>query len=323
MTHFFRRGGLVTAALAVALTVTGCISTPGGSTTTDPNAIKIGTLRGQPHLFTPFFMEQFAPEGTSYEVVVFDSSPDIKNAIVSGAIDFASVGVPSVLAGVAAGEDLRIVASEANGGYGFVGDTDIETTDDLRGRSIGYPAGATQEILLKLILQAHGIDPRNDVQLVNLPFSDMANAYQSGQIDAFLGAEVGPSIALENGAHPLTSPYETPIGGVNIAFATRNSLIDEDPEKVRTVVESLAKATDYMEANPDEWASEVVAEFGLDPDVTNRAITNIDPRWELDPQYIEQATALAQQMVDFDQISASPDMTKVFDTSFVEGVGNE
>ncbi|XVA03198.1 hypothetical protein ACQ86I_05350 [Prescottella equi] len=79
------------------------------------DVVKVGTLRGQPHLFHPFFYERFAPEGTAVDVVVFDSSPDIKNALVSGAIDFGVAGVPAFLAGSAAGQDVRLVASAADG----------------------------------------------------------------------------------------------------------------------------------------------------------------------------------------------------------------
>lgn len=305
------------AAVVVSLCAAACISSPTSVNSGNPDAIKIGTLRGQPHLFAPYVMRDHAADGATYEIVLFDNSPDIKNAVVSGAVDYAALGVPSVLAGVAAGEDVRLIASEANGGYGFVGKPSITTPSDLRGTKIGYPAGATQEILLRLLLAKNGIAD-NDVQLVNLPFSDMANAYKSGQIDAFLGAEVGPSTALHAGAHNLISPYDTPIGGVNIGFATRASTIQNNPQQVQTVVNSLKKATEYMLAHPDEWADGLVNEFGVDGAVVRTAIKNVQARWQLDPTYREQVTQLANQMVAFDQISRAPDMSKVFDTTFVD-----
>jgi NitT/TauT family transport system substrate-binding protein len=322
MTNRLCRVALAAAALVLTTCLAACISIPGDDGDRRSDAVRIGTLRGQPHLFHPFFMKELATDGGSYEIVLFDNSPDMKNAIVSGSIDFAVLGVPSMLAGVAAGEDVRIIASAANGGFGFVGKPDIATVDDLRGRRIAYPAGATQEILLKLILEKNGLDPKQDVTLVNLPFSDMANAYRSEQVDAFMGAEVGPSIALNAGAKNIASPYDTPIGGVNIAFGTRASLIEQNPELVGAVVKDLAAATDYMAAHPDEWATKVVNEFGLDPDVIKTAITNIYPRWQLDEEYRRHVAALAELMVAFDQISGAPDMSKVFDTTFVDAVNS-
>ncbi|WP_127784484.1 ABC transporter substrate-binding protein [Rhodococcus sp. X156] len=308
------------AVLALGSSMTACISSPGGTAASDPNAVKVGTLRGQPHLYQPYFMEQFAPEGTKYEIVLFDSSPDMKNALASGSIDYAVMGAPSVIAAVAAGQDLRMVASAANGGSGFVGKSEIASVKDLKGKKIGFPAGASQELLLRLTLQANGLDPSRDVQLVNLAFSDMATAYKSGQIDAFLSAETAPSIVMQSGAKQITSPYETAIGGVNIVFATTGTVTGKDPKLAQAVVDSFTKAVDHMNANHAAWVDGLVSTFGVDRTVTETAIKNITPRWQLDTAYRAQVGALAEQMVAFDQLSGVPDMAKVFDTTFVDAI---
>ncbi|UED83813.1 ABC transporter substrate-binding protein [Streptomyces profundus] len=312
----------VTAVLGLSLTagLAGCGTSSGeaGDGGDAGGTVKIGTLRSQPHLYSPYFMQQFAEDGVTYEIATFDNSPDIKNALSSGAIDFAVLGAPSMLAGSAAGEDIRIIGSAANGGSGFVGSPDITGPEDLRGATIGFPAGSSQEILLKLTLEANGIDPDEDVELVNLPYPDMAPAYESGQIDAFLGAETGVSIALHAGAHEILSPYDTPIGGVNIVFATGADTIEDDPELVQSVTDSFIQAIGLMNEDPQAWVDGVVETFGLDPEVTASSVENITPRYALDEEYRAQATALAEQMVAFDQISGEPDLETVFDSTFVE-----
>jgi len=306
------------AALAVTWLLAGSLAacTPADSATSG-DTVTVGTLRAQPHLFTPFFYDDFAPEGTEFEVVVFDTSTDIKNAVVSGSVDFGVTGAPSVLAGVAAEQGVRIVASSADGGTRIVGSPDIEDPEDLVGRSVGYPMGSSQEILLKLTLAAHGIDPA-DVELVNLPFAEMAGAYESGQIDAMSSAEMGPSIAMEAGAAEIVSPYETPVGKVNIVLATSEELIESDPELVQQVVDTHIQASEHLAASPEEWATGLVEEFGLDPAVVERALTNVWPRWELDDAYQAQVFALADEMVAFDQLDGAPDTSRIFDPTFVE-----
>ncbi|HEV7950650.1 MAG TPA: nitrate ABC transporter substrate-binding protein, partial [Glaciihabitans sp.] len=84
------------AALMVAAGLAGC-SIDGEPASSEEGTVQIGTLRGQPHLYQPYFYEQFAPEGVDIEIVLFDSSPDIKNAVVSGSIDFGITGVPSAV----------------------------------------------------------------------------------------------------------------------------------------------------------------------------------------------------------------------------------
>ncbi|MEV0247773.1 ABC transporter substrate-binding protein [Nocardia sp. NPDC050712] len=314
---------LLTALLVALLTAAGltaCLATP-DSAGGDPATVRIGTLRGQPHLYAPYFMQRFAPEGTTYDIVLFENSPDIKNALASGAIDFGVLGAPSMLAGSAAGQDVRIVASAADGGSAFVGKPEIGGPEGLRGRKIGFPAGSSQEILLKLTLRAHGLDPATDVELVNLGYADMANAYKSGRIDAFLSAETAPSIVQLAGARPIVSPYDTPIGGVNIVLGTRGALTSGDRDRVQQTVRSFAQAIEFMKSDHSAWVEGLVTTFGLDRAVTETATKNVWLRWDLDDAYLAKVGALAEQMRAFDQIAKAPDLTTLIDADFLAGAG--
>ncbi|GGL32601.1 ABC transporter substrate-binding protein [Nocardia jinanensis] len=310
----------ISAVLLLAIAgLTGCIATP-DSVGGDSGAIRIGTLRGQPHLYAPYFMQRFAPEHTTYEIVLFENSPDIKNALASGAIDMGVLGAPAMLSGIAAEQDVQIIASAADGGSGFVGSPQIRTPEELRGKRIGFPAGSSQEIALKLTLRAHGLDPDTDVQLVNLAYSDMASAYTAGRVDAFLSAEMGVSIARQAGAHQIVSPYETPIGATNIILGGNGRFLGEHPDRARDTVQTFARAIDFMKSDRAAWAAGLVETFGLDRAVTDIAIDNVRLRWELDDEYRQRVAELARQMVDFDQLPAAPDMSKVFRTEFLESV---
>ncbi|WP_327148106.1 ABC transporter substrate-binding protein [Nocardia sp. NBC_01329] len=310
---------IIAATLLAIAGLTGCIATP-DSAGGDAGAIRIGTLRGQPHLYAPYFMQRFAPENTTYEIVLFENSPDIKNALASGAIDIGVLGAPAMLSGVAAEQDVQIIASAADGGSGFVGSPKIRTPEELRGKRIGFPAGSSQEIALKLTLRAHGLDPDTDVQLVNLAYSDMASAYTSGRVDAFLSAEMGVSIARQAGAHQIVSPYDTSIGATNIVLGGNGRFLDEHPDRARDTVQTFARAIDFMKADRETWAAGLVETFAMDRAVTDIAIDNVRLRWELDDEYRQRVTELARQMVDFDQLPAAPDMSKVFRTEFLDTV---
>lgn len=308
----------LTALAATAVVLTGCSSSSSSAGSDgDGQTVTIGTLRAQPHLFSPYFYEEAADGAIDVEIVLFDTSSDIKNAIVSGSVDFGVTGAASVIAGVAEKQDVRIVASAADGGTRIVASDDIASPEDLVGAKIGYPMGATQEILLKRTLEAEGIDPDADVELVNLPFADMAAAFSSGQIDAFISAEVAPSIAIEAGAHDLMSAYETPIGETNIVLATSNTLIDEDPDLVQSVVDTHIAATERMAEDPEAWADGLVDEFALDPAIVDLAIENIEPRWDLDDDYLATLQAMSDEMLSFDQISAEVDQSLLTDDAFV------
>ncbi|WP_432545450.1 ABC transporter substrate-binding protein [Kineococcus sp. SYSU DK004] len=316
-----RRSLLAAVGLTALMSACAAPTSVTGSAETD-GTVSVGTLRGQPHLYTPYFYERFVPEGTEVEIVLFDSSTDIKNAVVSGAVDFGVAGAPSALAGVAAGQDVRIVASSADGGTGIVATPEVQAPGDLVGKRIGYPRGASQEILLKLALDAQGIDPDADVELVNLPFSDMADAMATGQIDAFSSAELGPSIARLAGAHDVLDPYGSPVGRVNIVLMTTAATIEESPAIVQDVVDAHVRATDLMVEDPQEWVDGVVDTFGIDRAVVETSVRNIWPRSDLSQEYRDQVSALADEMVAFDQLPSLPDREAVFDTTFVEASGS-
>lgn len=281
--------------------------------------VKVATLR-QPHLFHPDFYQEHVPAGTTIEVVPLENSTDIKNAVLTGAADFGVTGITASIQSAAAGEPLVVIASAADGGSGIVARDGIETIADLAGTKVGYVAGSAQDILLRLSLREVGLDADQDVELVRIGFADMPAALERGDIDAFSGAEVGPSIALVNGANLVSRPYDTPMGKINIVMVTSRDLIESDPELVQTMVQVHADATEAMAADPAVWAERVIAKYGFEPAHLDLAIPNIELRWEIDEAYIAQAEVQGAQMALLNQIPAEPDYGSLFDPTFVDAV---
>ena len=103
-------------ALATTMLAAASLTACSGDATADADGntiVKVGTLKGQPHLYAPYFYEENAPEGVTFEIVTFDTSPDIKNAVVSGSIDCGVAGVPSAMSGASAGQDVVVVAASS------------------------------------------------------------------------------------------------------------------------------------------------------------------------------------------------------------------
>jgi NitT/TauT family transport system substrate-binding protein len=117
----------VVAASAVCFTLalTGCTGETSAQGDEGGKIVQIATLR-QPHLFAPYVYQDYAPEGTTIEVVPMTDSTAIKNAVVNGDVEFGVLGVPSVLAGISQDEDIKIIASAADGGTGIVGSPEID-----------------------------------------------------------------------------------------------------------------------------------------------------------------------------------------------------
>jgi NitT/TauT family transport system substrate-binding protein len=285
-------------------------SSGGGGTET----VTIGTLRGQPHFYAPFLYGDYAEDGVEFEVVILDSTPSLSDAVVSGAVDFAVTGVTSTISSIAQDRDMKIVASAADGGWGFLGN-DIESVADLVGKKVGYIQGSAPEVALRLILEEEGIDP-SDLELIAVPPPELASALGSGSVDAFFGVEIGVSLAKAAGGEEIADPYSTAIGRVNICLATTGAFLEQNPELVQKVVDTHVATTEYMSGNVDEWLPDMVAEFGGDQEVLESALENFTLRTDLSEEYRTQVEALAGEMLGLGLIATAPPVEDIVDDSF-------
>jgi NitT/TauT family transport system substrate-binding protein len=303
------------AALALAGCSGSAASESGGSGDAEETVtVTVGTLRGQPHFYAPFLYNEHAVEGVEFEVVTLDTTPALSDALASGSIDFAISGVTPTISSIAQGRDLRIVASAADGGSGFIGNGET-SLDELVGDRIGIVQGSAQEVALRLLIEEAGLTPE-DFDLAVIPVPEMASAFQSGDIDAFMGVEIGVSIAKNAGGTEVVDPYSTDIGRVNLGLVTTSEMIESDPDVVQAVVDTHAATTEYMSENIDEWLPEMVGEFGGDEAVFSSALENFWLRSDLSEEYIGQLEALASAMSDIGLITEVPGADDLVDTSF-------
>ncbi|WP_251455223.1 ABC transporter substrate-binding protein [Microbacterium sp. Marseille-Q6648] len=302
-------------AASAALLLAGCSSSPAAGGSDDETVtVTIGTLRGQPHFYQPFLYNDYAVDGVEFEVVTLDTTPALSDALASGSIDFAISGVTPTISSVSQDRDLTIVASAADGGSGFIGNGET-SLDDLVGERIGIVQGSAQEVALRLLIDDAGLTPE-DFDLAVIPVPEMASAFMAGDIAAFMGVEIGVSIAKAAGGTEVLDPYSTDIGRVNIGLVTTGALVEEDPELVQRVVDTHAATTAYMADNIDEWLPGMVEEFGGDEEVFTSALENFWLRSDLSDEYVAQLEALATAMTDIGLIDEAPAAEDIVDTTF-------
>ena len=84
-------------------------------------------------------------------------------------------------------------------------DSAIQAPADLKGKKIGINAfGSAVDLDLRVYLKAHGIDPRRDVQVVEIAFGNMGAAIREKRIDC--GVLVLPFKAAEEAKGDLRPP---------------------------------------------------------------------------------------------------------------------
>lgn len=280
--------------------------------------IKVGTLK-LIHGITPHFYQQFAPPGYKFEVIPFESPTDSKNAVVTGSVDFATFGIAAAMLGAAAGEPIVIYAPQCNGGMAVVAGakTDIKTIKDLKGKKVAIWPGSTQEVVILERLKAEGMSIK-DIQPIRLPFSDMAPALARGDVDAYVGAEPGPGISLANGTGRIVEyPYSTPIGSLNMIWATRQEMIDKNPGLVKMMMDVHVKATDFAMGNRAEMVKMTVQKLGQQQKSIELAAPNVQLTWKIDDEFIKRAKAYGALMLEKKQIRELPNFDRFITTKFM------
>lgn len=245
---------------AVAVALAGCTSQADDEAAGDAEqavAAVIGLTYIPDVQFAPFYRAEdagyFADAGVEVELRHHGASESLFGALEAGQEDLVVAGNDEILQAVAAGTEVRSVATMYQD-YPvqiFVPE-DSEFTDvaDLAGHSIGVPGpfGQSWFGLLGYLNQA-GLEPE-DVHIEHVGFT-LFNALSEGHVDAVTGFVTGDTAAFAIGGFPvrtIADPGSLPL--VSVGLGAADPWLDEHGAVVPAVIEALARAVDDIRADP-------------------------------------------------------------------------
>ncbi len=150
-------------------------------------------------------------------------TPEAAGLLAAAQVDMATLSFSAfanALAKNAVPGGMKIVCDNyENGKPGFASDAvlvrsdgPVQTVEDLRGRKVGVNAfGSASDLVVRIMLKKHGIDPRHDLQMVEIAFANIGPAIREQRIDA--GIMILPFLSDE-----LTK------GGLKTLFTAGDSL---------------------------------------------------------------------------------------------------
>lgn len=147
------------------------------ATTSPPGAINMGTF---------FAYKRLEEWGADIETVIVTTTSGVQT-ILAGRADFASQGSDEVVLGAAEGAEMVAIGAPSTAmDYVLVATNDINSVEDLQGRTIGMSGPSGFDALLsRFSLDNVGLDPNSDVNFVQIGGSpDRASALLAGQVDA-------------------------------------------------------------------------------------------------------------------------------------------
>jgi ABC-type nitrate/sulfonate/bicarbonate transport system substrate-binding protein len=290
----------------------------------ETTVIKMGALK-LIHSIAPHFYERFTPAGYKVEVIPFESPAEGKNAVVTKSVDYGMFGIAAATLGAAAGEPIVVIASACNRGMAVIAgkNVPIASIKDLKGKRVGIWPGSTQEVFIFERLRMEGMTVA-DITPVRIFFSEMHLALAHGDIDAYVGAEPGPSVSIASGVGKLVEyPYGTPMGSLNMVFGAHRDTLAGKPELTKVILDIHRKASEYAMKNPAEMTAMAVAKLGQKREAIEISIPNVELTWKFGPKEIQQAKTYAEHMLALKQIKQLPDFATFFDTHIVEAMGKE
>lgn len=202
-----------------------------------------------------------ALDGIDYKVewANFQGAAPLFEALRAGAVDLGPAGDTPVLAAATGGTPLRIVAVRRSQSRGIAilvpPDSPIRSVADLKGRNVVVSSarGSISQYLLIRALADAGV-AEQDVKVGFVLPTDALSAFNAGKIEAWATFGVYQAFAEEQGARVLITGE-----GINtgLTFITASDEVLTDPLKRKAlsdVLQRFAKAFDWAQKNPDEYA---------------------------------------------------------------------
>jgi NitT/TauT family transport system substrate-binding protein len=278
----------------------------------------------------------FEKNGANVELKWFDGYLQSMEALAAGQLDGNTQTLNDTIsfaADATNGEVAVLVNDNSAGNDKIIVTKEINTIPDLKGKKVAVEEGVVDDFLLTLGLEKEGMK-REDVEIVPLETGKAAAAFVAGQVDAVGAFPPFWLTALEReGSKELFSSADFP-GAIPDLLTVSQKLIDERPEQVQAIVNTWFDIRAFMEEKPEE-ANKILSErAGVSPEEFKKfeegtRFFTIEDNLEAfsDGDNMKHmpfsAKRMSQFMVDVGFIPEGPDLTKIFDDTFVKAYAEQ
>jgi len=226
------------------------------------------------------------------------------------------------------GEVVVLVNDNSAGNDKIIATEEIQSIPELEGKEVAVEAGVVDDFLLTLALEEEGMS-RSDVNIVDLETGAAAAAFAAGKVDAVGAFPPFWLTALKReGSHELISSAAFP-GAIPDLLVTSQKLIDERPDQVQALVNTWFDILDFMEKNPErsdeimaQRADVTIEDLQLFKEGTQMFTLEDNLKAFSDGDNMTHMPYAAQEMAEFmvnvGFIPEKPDLSPLFDDSFVK-----
>ena len=217
----------------------------------------------------------FKDQGLSVEQIFVRGGPTAIAALVSGNVEFGSIGgAQAPIRSNARGLDLQILASLSNyTNYALLGSKEARSIEELRGKIIGITgAGAFSDFAIRIFLKRHNMDPDRDVTLRAIGGTALrAVALERGVIAAapFTAED---TIRLVDKGFPLIVNLNEALRIPQSILVSRGEMLQKYPDTSKRFLKAMILGMQVAKHNKKE-AIQIGLASGLpgEPELINRS----------------------------------------------------
>ena len=243
-------------ALLGILFLNGCDSIP-------QNVLKVGTnlWPGYESLYLAQDLGYF--DNKPIKLVELPSATEVSHAFRNGALDVAALTLDEALVLMQYVPDLRVilVMDVSAGADVLLAKPTITSLAGLKGKRVGVENTAVGAILLDGALHAEKLNI-SDIKFQSIMVNEHESAYKNGLVDAVVTFEPHKSKLISLGAITLFDSSQIP-GRIVDVLVTRQSVIEQDKEPLKTVIASHFKALEYLKQNTSDATLRIAPRLGV------------------------------------------------------------
>lgn len=188
-----------------------------------------------------------------------------------------------------------------------------------QGKLVTFPSIAPPWHFTRLLLNQHGLDPDNDVQLSSAR-DDTARLglLRGGHVDAAILSSSVPPARVEGLGFPRLACLGDAIRTPTTGLATHASMIENDPDTVKAMVKAHRHSLRQLHEDPASVRTVLEDTFYVKPELVDQTIALYEACFtqdgRMEPDTIRTAIV---QMVQMLELSDTPEWEKIYDPSFI------
>ncbi len=276
-------------------------------------------------------------KGVDTTFTVFESGPNMIQALASGTIDVYVAGVAPLAVARSRGIDVRVVASTAVAENVFVAAPKLakyfkdgvskaeafkayRAAEGKAARLATQPAGSVPNTTLQYWLWEVAKADKADVEIVPMGIDATQQAVLANAVE---GASVRePAVSILQARNPgiklVAGGDEMFPGQPGTVVAVTGAFITKNPEAVEAIVTGLIRAVAMIQTSPDQVVPHIGAALGkgiVAPEVISKALASPATKFRVDPRLvIEPARAMQAYQVKLGSLDKELPFDGLFDS---------